>query len=1612
MVILLALAFAATTNAHIVFTCAFSNQQVNENRGYTCMLVAIEVIGGSSGFTILGEHDPGFGHSNVTQLDVQVATETFYNELFEAFVNLEVVQIYRTGMRVIDPSHFYDAHNLKVLHVAYADLETIPRGAFNYARDLEVLRFISCGLTSIEDRAFYGLSNLRELSLYDNKITFFQPDTLNTLSNLRVFIASFNQIERIDGQFFASNPRLENIEFQRNDINRIQSNFLNSMLGLKTLILQGNRCVNENFNVATSSSLSVIHTALRTCYENDENNVTPPTAPTSTKPEDTTTSLTNTLPTTTTTERPQAEVLTVNCTFTFIGSEYACILSDITITNDNAYYVFGGVHYGGWYNSDVRTVRITNSNVPFIIASMFEEFVNLENLEFMNSLLTRVRGTDFLNALRLRRITIYNAQVRSLEANAFWPLENLEELSVNSVVLADIHENAFNGLRRLTKLELYSNQLEVLRPNTLSPLLELMQFSLSGSRVGRIYSNTFANNTKLQSIDISFNEIIEIGAEFIDHLPSLTSLDVTRNLCADAAFGSNARFQMTKFWVDYELKHCYTNVGSSNPISPEFIELPCDYTWTDNEYSCVLTNQVTLNDQAIFRMSGVHFIGWDNSDVALFRMSNSNVSFIISRVFEVFPNLRHFQLLNTQLMQIRETDFSSTTNLRSIRITGASSTFQTLLRNSFSRLPGLETLVLDNNSFMTVDENAFSGLTNLRELNLHMNVIESLHVNTFAPLTQLRSIAISFNRLSSIDRQLFEKNTELESINMNLNSIIQIQRGFIDHLQQLRTFAFSLNRCGDSTFGTGLMFEFDRENIDYELKHCYTNVGLQNPVVPDIIQFNCNFNWINSDYACALSGVAASNDQAIIRIGGVHFGGWYNSDVRAVSITNSNVTFIIARMFHNFPEMRSLVLLNTNLDRIRSSDFEDARSLTLLSIEAPSNNLQTFAPNIFEHLTNLETLEFRYGNLLSLHANAFVGLTKLRTLDLTGNVIQALSAETFRPLVNLETFAVNQNALEKLDRNVFANNTELTTLRFDGNSIMEVEEGFIDHLTRLGTLSIAGNRCADSAFGQNLRFTFDRELINYEMKQCYENFGHQNPILPHFVSVGCNFNWINSDYTCSVQSVVNTGDHAIFRIDGVHFGGWDNSDVLSVEINNAYNNFVIARLFTVFPNMRSYRQSFVASNSLTRVQVSDFTSAQNLRSFRLEGNIPRIGQDWFRSLSQLNTLTLSNCRVTDIETNAFAGLNSLTELNLNDNFIRTLTANVLQPLTALRDFRADNNTLQSIGRNAFANNLLLESISLASNEIIEIERGFIEHLLGLRSLRLLNNRCATANFDSESQPFDRENIEHELQFCYSNVGSDNPTVPEVIAFECNFAFVDSDYTCNLVDITAVNEKSIIRLSGVHFGGWFNSDVRRVVISRSNIAFIVSRAFAVFPNLAFYHHINGISRISSTDFVDATRLTTLILHGAEFQTLTNGVFQNLTSLTKLEVLSSMLNTVQQNAFIGLDLLQDLSLYNCYVRTFNQDALAPLSNLRTFAINANYLTRIEATIFSNNPSLQSIDLRANSISAISPRFIDGLTNLRSLLLINNDCASINFDNNNALVDRNEVDRELSQCYNQFN
>ena len=504
--------------------------------------------------------------------------------------------------------------------------------------------------------------------------------------------------------------------------------------------------------------------------------------------------------------------------------DYICVLNGLVLTNPNAEHRFVGNHLTGWSNSDVSLVRVTNSEVPFIIRSIFGTFVNVNRMQIWSTTLNRIQNLDFDHGSRLTILEISDSDIRTLESSSFRGLQNLEQLSIVSGSIAGIQENAFEGLRRLARLDLSKNKIHDLLSNTLLPLTSVREILFSHNNMTSIPSNLFMNNTLLHTIALDNNQIIEIPRSFIDDLPNLTNLNVRSNRCTNASFGQGQLFSFDRENMDYELQHCYGNVGSGNKIEPEFVNLPCSYILINSNYTCNLQNLVVSNEQTIFRVTGTHFTGWGHSDVTSLRIASSDITFIIPRLFQVFSNLRHFDLTNTRLMQIRSSDFINARGLTSLRINGASHLFRILQGSSFNQLVNLQVLDLTSNYFVTIHENAFDGLASLRELNLAINYIGTLHANTLQPLTNLRNFIISQNSLEAIERRMFENNSNLEHVAFQDNKIMKIERGFIDELVNLRSLNMQGNLCSSTNFGDNRMFPFNRENIDYELQHCYGNV--------------------------------------------------------------------------------------------------------------------------------------------------------------------------------------------------------------------------------------------------------------------------------------------------------------------------------------------------------------------------------------------------------------------------------------------------------------------------------------------------------------------------------------------------------------------------------------------------------------------------------------------------------------------------------------------------------------------------------------------------------------------------------------------------------------------
>ncbi|KAG5666214.1 putative Toll-like receptor 4, partial [Polypedilum vanderplanki] len=146
---------------------------------------------------------------------------------------------------------------------------------------------------------------------------------------------------------------------------------------------------------------------------------------------------------------------------------------------------------------------------------------------------------------------------------------------------------------------------------------------------------------------------------------------------------------------------------------------------------------------------------------------------------------------------------------------------------------------------------------------------------------------------------------------------------------------------------------------------------------------------------------------------------------------------------------------------------------------------------------------------------------------------------------------------------------------------------------------------------------------------------------------------------------------------------------------------------------------------------------------------PTLRNGTFRALTNLVTLQLSGCNVSEIENDAFDGLTNLTSLYLNFNDIEDLEVGVFRTLSRLIYLGLWNSRLKTLRRNPFGPNITtIATIDLDGNVVNSLERSLFDDLTGLNLLYFTNNLCASGVFSGFIA--NRLEFMQRLERCFRN----------------------------------------------------------------------------------------------------------------------------------------------------------------------------------------------------------------------------------------------------------------------
>lgn len=136
--------------------------------------------------------------------------------------------------------------NLNGFGIAFAKLKNIDRTKL---KDLSQFRFLLISDNEIEvipPDTFVDLKDLELIDICRNKIKNLEPKWISTMQKLRVFKARSNKFQYVPADMFKSNPQLEEILFDFNQLQRIDADF-SELRNLKNLRILSNTCIDKAY---------------------------------------------------------------------------------------------------------------------------------------------------------------------------------------------------------------------------------------------------------------------------------------------------------------------------------------------------------------------------------------------------------------------------------------------------------------------------------------------------------------------------------------------------------------------------------------------------------------------------------------------------------------------------------------------------------------------------------------------------------------------------------------------------------------------------------------------------------------------------------------------------------------------------------------------------------------------------------------------------------------------------------------------------------------------------------------------------------------------------------------------------------------------------------------------------------------------------------------------------------------------------------------------------------------------------------------------------------------------------------------------------------------------
>lgn len=638
---------------------------------------------------------------------------------------------------------------------------------------------------------------------------------------------------------------------------------------------------------------------------------------------------------------------------------------------------------------------------------------------------------------------------------------------------------------------------------------------------------------------------------------------------------------------------------------------------------------------------------------------------------------------------------------------------------SFSHLPKLNVLQLNENQVRHIEKDAFANLQYLHTLNLSSNDIVYLNSSIFRDLQNLSTLFLADNRVTKISSELFSSLSKLETLDLHRNRLMDFSSlvQSISNLKGLKILDLSFNRL------TTLLHS---ASLPQSLSHFYLGNNM-------LTTLECRTDFLSSVKVLDLSYNRHLSTQVFfgLNLSSLTYLRLHFTNISIISLLNHTnvmpchvdfsglglsephmiVSLCKQLSYYPYKKIEKMLLQSNDLTELNNLTLSDCPIITNV-LDLSSNHLKSInCLHFLEGQKHLAKLRIEHNHLTDLICcKNHTIFHHLKEVSLRYNRILQVNSYAFSHMPNLTTLQLNINIIAYLDRRALNGLKNLVTLRLDNNLLTDLYNESFEDLHSLRTLNLRNNQ----------------------------------------ISVIFN----NTFFSLRNLSILDLGGNKITHLMPLAFEGLDSLNNLYLDRNHLakIDDHLIGSLHRTLQVLDLHGNLI---HYLTESIQSPFVNLTKLTDLKLDAQMPYgitlLPRAFFRGLTSLKSLYLSNNHISSLSTDTFDDLKNLTFLTLDDSCVGVtqLKPGIFKNLRKLEILTVENMGIVSFLKEVFGNLTGLRVLHLNHNAMQTLDVDLLENLTNLQYLDVRNTPLSCSCTNSELQNWTKKNQRVQVIYLYN-----------------------------------------------------------------------------------------------------------------------------------------------------------------------------------------------------------------------------------------------------------------------